>query len=100
MELYPGTIRGFVSIDACPLKREYYTNWEKRTGRKVHWIEDADHNSNCDAPDVVNALIKQFIESVSPHQHLLGLINPSRQYRRRQPHQQLCHSVLHPLLPT
>lgn len=45
--------------------KKYNREWEKRDGRKVHWIEDAGHNSNCDAPDVVNALIDRFIESVS-----------------------------------
>lgn len=158
MDLYPGSVRGFVSIDSCPLKRSYYqawelaalkhtkfmfrcfpwkamqnlaaTNnstteygqhvmrdimraydkreycdlsaygfrvlaeaveadrpydidcpvllicgekdgagsakrynraWEKRAGHTVHWVEGAGHNSNCDAPDVVNALIAQFV---------------------------------------
>ena len=28
MALYPGAVRGFVSIDSCSLRRVYYTGWE------------------------------------------------------------------------
>ena len=28
LELYPEGAGGFLSIDSCPLKREYYTGWE------------------------------------------------------------------------
>lgn len=28
MELYPGELAGFVSIDSCPLQRSYYRGWE------------------------------------------------------------------------
>lgn len=28
MDLFPGTAKGFVSIDSCPLQRSYYTSWE------------------------------------------------------------------------
>lgn len=28
MDRYPGEVRGFVSIDSCPLSRKYYTSWE------------------------------------------------------------------------
>ncbi len=42
--------------------KRYNREWEKRSGNPVHWIEGAGHNSNCDAPDVVNALIEQFVE--------------------------------------
>ena len=38
-----------------------YRAWEKRLGNPVHWIEGAGHNSNCDKPDAVNALIEQYV---------------------------------------
>lgn len=28
MDLFPGYVAGFVSIDSCPLKRSYYASWE------------------------------------------------------------------------
>lgn len=41
--------------------RRYNAEWEKRTGIPVSWIPDAGHNSNCDAPAIVNAAIERFI---------------------------------------
>jgi len=42
MALYPGEVRGFVSIDSCSLRRSYYSGWElamlKRTGWMYHCI--------------------------------------------------------------
>lgn len=51
--------------DNAGFMKKYSRDWEKRTGRKVHWVEGAGHNSNCDAPDVVNALVDQFIDELS-----------------------------------
>lgn len=39
----------------------YNKAWHKRTGIPIEWIENAGHNSNTDAPEVVNALIERFI---------------------------------------
>ena len=39
----------------------YNKAWHKNTGIPLEWIENAGHNSNTDAPNVVNALIEQFI---------------------------------------
>lgn len=39
----------------------YNKAWHKSTGIPIEWIENAGHNSNTDAPTVVNALIEQFI---------------------------------------
>lgn len=44
--------------------KRYNRTWEERSGNPVHWVEGAGHNSNCDAPDTVNELIEQFIESI------------------------------------
>ena len=52
--------------DNAGFMKKYNRDWEKRTSRKVHWIEGSGHNSNCDAPDVVNALIDRFIEEICP----------------------------------
>lgn len=51
--------------DEAGFMKKYNRDWEKRTGRKVHWIEGAGHDANCDAPDAVNALIEGFVKSVS-----------------------------------
>lgn len=42
--------------------KRYNRAWGKRLGSPVHWVEGAGHNSNCDAPDVVNALIDHLVE--------------------------------------
>lgn len=54
------------SKDGAGSAKRYNREWEKRTSHPVRWIEGAGHNSNCDAPDIVNALIEQFIESAAP----------------------------------
>ena len=36
----------------------YNKAWHKNTGIPIHWIKDAGHNSNTDAPEVVNAVIE------------------------------------------
>ena len=39
----------------------YNKAWHKGTGIPIEWIPNAGHNSNTDAPDVVNGLIETFI---------------------------------------
>ena len=39
----------------------YNKAWHKKTGIPIHWIKDAGHNSNTDAPDTVNRLIEAFV---------------------------------------
>lgn len=50
------------SKDMAGSAKRYNKNWSRRTGIPVNWIEGAGHNSNTDAPDVVNSLIESFIE--------------------------------------
>lgn len=50
--------------DAAGSVTRYNREWAQRTGLPLHWIEGAGHNSNTDAPDVVNALIEEFVEEV------------------------------------
>lgn len=38
MDLFPGKTAGFVSIDSCPLRREYYSNWEIAALKHTHAI--------------------------------------------------------------
>ena len=47
--------------DGAGSAKRYNRAWEKRLGNPVHWIEGAGHNSNCDKPDAVNALIEQYV---------------------------------------
>lgn len=38
MELFPGEAAGFVSVDSCPLKREYFTGWELALLKRTYWM--------------------------------------------------------------
>lgn len=40
----------------------YNKAWHKQTGIPLEWIKNAGHNSNTDAPDIVNALIEAFLQ--------------------------------------
>ena len=39
----------------------YNRTWNKNTGIPIKWVENAGHNSNTDAPKIVNKLIEAFI---------------------------------------
>ena len=39
--------------------------WHRTTGIPIHWIGNAGHNSNTDAPEAVNALIGRFVDGVA-----------------------------------
>lgn len=39
----------------------YSKAWHKHTGIDLHWIKNAGHNSNTDAPEEVNRLIEEFL---------------------------------------
>ncbi len=47
--------------DGAGSAKRYNRAWEKREGHAVHWIEGAGHNSCCDRPDEINALIDEFV---------------------------------------
>ena len=97
MEMFPRKVKGFVSIDSCPLQRKYMTwlevkllkimepvyrwyswkkllkagsakrynkAWHKKTGIPMEWIKGAGHNSNTDAPEIVNGLIRKFVDGL------------------------------------
>ena len=42
----------------------YNKAWHKETGIPIEWIEDAGHNSNTDMPEIVNELIKKFVDEI------------------------------------
>lgn len=44
--------------------RQYNKVWHQRTGYPLHYIQDAAHNANDDAPEEVNRLLEQFLESL------------------------------------
>lgn len=50
--------------DRAGSAKRFNCDWEEFGGYNVHWIPGAGHNSNCDAPDTVNALIAKFVESL------------------------------------
>lgn len=47
--------------DKAGSARRYNRAWERRTGTPVHWIKGAGHNSNCDNPAAVNAIIEELL---------------------------------------
>ncbi len=42
----------------------YNKAWHKKTGIPIEWIHDAGHNSNTDAPEIVNSLIERMVNSI------------------------------------
>lgn len=53
------------SRDRAGSTKRYNKAWHKASGIRIEWIEMAGHNANTDQPELVNSLIKRFIESVS-----------------------------------
>lgn len=51
--------------DGAGSAKRYNRAWSARTGIPIHWIKDAGHNSNTDKPDEANALIEEFVASLS-----------------------------------
>ncbi len=47
--------------DKAGSAKRYNRAWEAREGVPVHWVPNAGHNSNCDAPDAVNAIIEDVL---------------------------------------
>ena len=50
--------------DAAGAARNYNRRWAAAENLPIHWIEDAGHNSNTDAPEQVNAVIERMLEKV------------------------------------
>lgn len=42
----------------------YNRAWHQRTGIRLEWIKGAGHHSNTDEPELVNALIDNFIGTI------------------------------------
>ena len=40
----------------------YNREWRKRSGLPIKWIKGAGHNSNTDEPDLINSIIRRFID--------------------------------------
>ena len=43
----------------------YNRAWARRAGHRLVWLKGAGHNSNTDAPQEVNRLIREFVDSLS-----------------------------------
>ena len=43
----------------------YNKAWHKNTGIPLEWIKGAGHNSNTDAPDIINGLIEELTKKIS-----------------------------------
>lgn len=42
----------------------YNKAWHRDARIPLHWVEGAGHNSNTDKPDIINALIEQFLAAI------------------------------------
>ena len=42
----------------------YNKAWHERTGILIRWLKHAGHNSNTDAPQLVNQLIDDFLQKI------------------------------------
>ena len=47
--------------DQAGSTRRYNKAWHRCTGIPLVWLENAGHNSNCDKPQLVNALLERFV---------------------------------------
>lgn len=45
--------------------KKYNREWTRRSGIPLEWIPNAGHNSNTDQPELVNALIERFVQSLT-----------------------------------
>lgn len=50
--------------DQAGSTKRYNKAWHKKTGIPIEWIDNAGHNSNTDAPELVNSFIERFVEMV------------------------------------
>ena len=47
----------------------YNKAWHRKTGIPIYWIPNAGHNSNTDAPETVNKIIREFVENQVKNVH-------------------------------
>lgn len=50
--------------DGAGSAKRYNRSWEKQDGYPVHWIPNAGHNANTDAPKLVNNIIETFLKRI------------------------------------
>ncbi len=50
--------------DRAGAQIRYNRAWHKFAGYRLEWIPDAGHNSNADQPELVNALLGEFVRSL------------------------------------
>ncbi len=50
--------------DRAGSTKRYNRAWQKGSGLRLEWIENAGHNSNTDQPEQVNALIEELMSSL------------------------------------
>ena len=47
----------------------YNKAWHERTGIPICWLENAGHNSNTDAPQLVNQILDAFLQEIKERNH-------------------------------
>lgn len=50
--------------DKAGSTKRYNEAWHRISGIRLEWIENAGHNANTDQPELVNALIENFVRSI------------------------------------
>lgn len=50
--------------DRAGSTKRYNKAWHKYSGLPIEWVKDAGHNSNTDQPELVNALIERFVNTL------------------------------------
>ena len=50
--------------DKAGSTKRYNREWEKKAGLLLLWVPEAGHNSNTDCPAFVNAVLREFLETV------------------------------------
>jgi len=51
--------------DRAGSTKRYNRAWHKGAGIPIRWIANAGHNSNCDRPEEVNAIIQEFLNGLA-----------------------------------
>ena len=50
--------------DKAGFTKRYNAAWADQSGLPIKWIPDAGHNSNTDQPELVNRIIRNFLETI------------------------------------
>lgn len=108
MDAYPDSVRGFISIDSCPMKRRYYSGWELALMKHTKWMYMSIPwktlirwgSNGTSRSEYGRALMRRTMESFEKREYceladygyriLVAAIEASREYRINCPVLLLC----------